>query len=97
MKLDSQQKKIVQELSHKHNLTESQVIEIIDLPFKFIRKEITKIEFTGEETQEEFESKGKNFNIPAIGKLYANYYNFKYVNNARRIKQKKNESGDKDS
>jgi len=87
MKLDSQQKKIVEELAFKHNLTKEQVIEIISLPFKYIRDEIKEIEFTGEETQEEFEAKAKNFNIPAVGKLYASYYNFKYVNNARRIKE----------
>tara|TARA_R110000796_G_scaffold63909_3_gene147823 strand:- start:325 stop:618 length:294 start_codon:yes stop_codon:yes gene_type:complete len=90
MKLDSQQKKIVEELSRKHSLTESQIIEIINLPFKFIRDEIKEIEFTGDETQEEFEAKSKNFNIPAIGKLYGSYYNFKYVNNARRIKEQQN-------
>ena len=84
MKLDSQQKKIVQELCLKHNLTKEEVIEIIESPFIFIRKEIKEIELTGEESKEEFESKIKNFNIPCIGKLHGNYNSFKHINNARR-------------
>tara|TARA_R110000851_G_scaffold71614_3_gene159204 strand:+ start:6281 stop:6568 length:288 start_codon:yes stop_codon:yes gene_type:complete len=94
MKLDPQQKKIVKELSLKHNLTEKQIIEIIVLPFKFIRKEIKEIDFSGEETEEEFNSKVKNFNIPAIGKLYGSYYNFKQINNVRRSKEGSEEPRD---
>ena len=88
MKLDTQQKKIVKELSLKHNLTEKQICEIVELPFKFIREEIKQIEYSGDETKEEFEAKSKNFNIPAIGKLFASYFNFKHINNVRRNKER---------
>lgn len=77
MKFDTEQKKIVKKLMEKYNLTESQVSEIIESPFIFIRKEITEIDFTEIDTKEEFNRIAKNFNIPAIGKLYASYYNFK--------------------
>lgn len=92
MKLDTQQRKIIKELSLKHNLTEKQIMEIVELPFKFIREEIKAIDFKGDETEEEFNKKVKNFNIPAIGKLYGSYYNFKYVNNARRSKERSTKS-----
>jgi hypothetical protein len=94
MKLDSQQKKIIKELSVKHNLTEKQIIEIVKLPFEFIREEIKEIDYSGEETKEEFEAKSKNFNIPAIGKLFASYFNFKNINNVRRSKEGSKDTSD---
>ena len=89
MKLDSQQKKIVKELSLKYNLPIKKVQEIIESPFIFIRKEIQSIDITGDENKEEFENKIINFNIPCIGKLYGNYYSFKYINDARKSRNKK--------
>lgn len=84
MKLDSQHKKIISNLSNKHDLTEKEILEIIESPFIFIRKEVKNIKLEGDETKEEFQKKIKNFNIPAIGKLYANYYNFKSINNGKK-------------
>lgn len=92
MKLDSQQKKIIDELCIKYNLTKEEIFEIIQSPFIFIRKEIKEINFTGLETEEEFNKKVKNFNIPSIGKLYGNYFNFKRINNGRKECIKKREN-----
>lgn len=96
MKLDTQQRKIIDELTYKHKLEKEQIIEIIQLPFKFIKKEIVEIELTGYETQEEFHEKTKNFNIPAIGKLYADYNNFKKVNYVRRREKIQNNRGNEE-
>ena len=43
MKVDYQHKKIITELSKKYNLSEESIIEILESPFKFIRKEIKEI------------------------------------------------------
>lgn len=91
MKLNSQNK-IIEELSERYGISKKEVIEIVTSPFKFIRNETKKIEFTGDETEEEFNEKIKNFNIPSIGKLYGSYYNFKYINNGRSKKSKKGKS-----
>jgi len=90
-KLDSQQTKIIKELSERYNLTKKEILEIVESPFKFIRKEIKELEFQGDETQEEFETKIKNFNIPSLGKLYGNYYNFKRIQDANNKKRRSNE------
>lgn len=89
MVLDREQLKIVKILSKKYNITEDEVVNIIESPFKFIRKEIKAIEMAEEETEESFESKIKNFNIPYLGKLYGSYYNYKNIkkcqNKTRKI------------
>ena len=93
MKVDYQHKKIITELSKKYNLSEESIIEILESPFKFIRKEIKEINLEEVVTEEEFNAATKNFNIPSIGKLYASHYNFKYLKNGR-IKKGNNPTGD---
>jgi hypothetical protein len=77
MKLDKKQRKIVKKLAAKYNIETDEVMKIIESPFVFIRKTITNIDLQSIETEEEFKQKLKNFNIPGIGKLYANIYSFK--------------------
>lgn len=86
MKLDTRQRKIVRNIAIKYGLEIEQAEEIIESPFKFIRKTITKVDLQAIETEEEFITQFKNFNIPYIGKMYANIYNFK------KFKKRKNES-----
>ena len=77
MKLDKRHQFIVKSLMVKYQIDEEQAIEIIESPFKFIRGKVKEVDVTNVETEEEFNEVTKNFNIPCIGKLYANYYNFK--------------------
>lgn len=86
--MNSNEKKIIKELSHKYNLSEDIVKEITDSPFEFIRKTIGEIKLNGDETEEEFNKKAKNFNIPRIGKMYSLYSNFKKINDAKRKKRR---------
>lgn len=92
MKLDNYQYKIIKHLSEKYEISEEEIIEIVYSPFIFIRSIIKNIILTGKETQEEFLKKTKNFNIPSIGKLYANYFNFKRLNNGRKSNSEKGKS-----
>lgn len=84
MKLDRKQRQIINKLAKKYNVTPEQVMEIVELPFAYIRQEIKTISLNGDESREEFEEKTKNFNIPCIGKLHANYFNFKKINNGKK-------------
>lgn len=84
MKLDKRQRSIIKKLAKKHNLEIEQVEDILESPFKFIRKTITAVDAKNIETEEEFLEKCKNFNIPYIGKMYANIYSFKKFKKARQ-------------
>ena len=80
---------------NKYNLTEEEVIKIIESPFIFIRNKVKTLDMTNVETREEFEKQAKNFNIPFIGKLYANYYNFQRIKqNGLRKSRKKDSKGE---
>lgn len=79
MKSNTEQNKIIKELAYKHNLPEEKVKEIIKSPFVFIRNTIKSINFENVKTEEEFNNKVKNFNIPHIGKLYGSFFNFKRI------------------
>jgi len=77
MKLDKRQRNIVKALALKYGVEIDQVTQIIESPFKFIRKTISSVDVPNIKTEEEFLEKCKNFNIPYIGKMYANVYSFK--------------------
>lgn len=63
-------------LSDKYTLDENKVEEIVNSLFIFINKKSEELNIIGNETKEEFIKKTFNYNIPYIGKLYANYYKF---------------------
>lgn len=84
MKLDQTTKKSIKKLSEKYKLEENIINSIVESPFIFIRKTISSIDFENVQTEEQFLDKALNFNIPCIGKMYGNIYNFKRL--------KKNES-----
>ncbi len=86
--MDKRQRTLISELSRKYDLSERQVIEITNSPFEFIRSTISNIKFNGDETEEEFNNKAKNFNIPRIGKMYSLYSNFKKINDAKLKKRR---------
>ena len=91
MKLDKKSKEVIKKLTNKYNLSEEEVIEIIQSPFIFIRKTITSIDLTNVKSDEEFEKTIKNFNIPYIGKLYGNIYNFKRIKNELKRNKRRNQ------
>jgi hypothetical protein len=84
MNLDTQQRKIVNDLMIKYNLSEKEVIEIIESPFIFIRQTIKELDVEDIKTEEEFNNKIKNFNIPSIGKLHGSYYNYKNIQKCKK-------------
>jgi len=76
----------IKEIADKHGLTVDEVKEIVLSPTKFIQEKSKGIIFEDGLTREEFDKKKKNFNIPAIGKLYASYFLY------NEIQKKKNKN-----
>ena len=76
----------IKEIADKHGLTVDEVKEIVSSPTKFIQEKSKDITFEDGLTREEFDKKKKNFNIPAIGKLYASYFLY------NEIQKKKNKN-----
>lgn len=87
MRLDKEQRKLIKDICSKYNINEEQALDIIKAPMRFIRKITSEIKLTEDMSEEEFEKKTFNFNIPHIGKLYADYHLYKKINNVKRNKK----------
>lgn len=71
-------------LSKKYNITESEVKEIYDLYWKYIKEIITKEDLKSL-NEEEFDSKRININITGIGKLCCSKQRFEGINKKYKI------------
>lgn len=83
---------LIKSIAEKHGVEVSDVKDVKDSLFRFIRKKIGELDFTNVKSEEEFNKVKKNFNIPRIGKLYASYRNLKKINynkNVRRHQQRR--------
>jgi phage/plasmid-associated DNA primase len=90
-------KQKIKELSDKYGIDEEEIEKIIESQYRFIKNTIEKIDFKNDLSEEEFNKIKKNFNIPCIGKIYTNYYQYCKVNGLKyeRIKKSAEEiSGD---
>lgn len=67
------------ELANKYNLEEREVELMIRAPYEFIRSKTKELDFSEEINKEDFDKMKTNFNIPAIGKLYASHYLHKRI------------------
>ena len=74
MRVNKRDRIKIKEIAEKYNITYEEAKAIISSQFSFIRKKLSNMEFEDGLTSEEFEKKKTNFNIPAIGKLYASNY-----------------------
>ena len=88
MRLDKEERKILKAICEKYNVTEKQALEAIKAPMRFIREKTKEINLGDDVTKEEFEELTYNFNIPFIGKLYANYNNHKRYIDVKRKRNK---------
>lgn len=76
---DSPISKNIQLTSKQCNVSEKDVEEVIDDMYEFIRSKAQEPEFSFMNL-EEFQKTKKNFNIPALGKLYVSEGKFKHLN-----------------
>ena len=96
MRLDREQTKIIKELMKKYELTQEEVFEIIKAPTRFIRDKLRTVDVPKGLDKKNFEKATPNFNIPSIGKLYGNYYNYKRFINDTSKKSKAGSSETQD-
>lgn len=94
MKFSRAHEIVIKQIADKHGLTVDEVKEIVGTPTKFIQEKSKTIVFEDGLTREEFDKKKKNFNIPAIGKLYASYFLY---NEIQKKKNKKKNEGSKET
>lgn len=95
MKFSRAHEIVIKTIADKHGLTVDEVKEIITTPTRFIQEKSKEITFEDGLTREEFDKKKKNFNIPAIGKLYASYFLYNEIQ--KKKNKKKNEGSNKAS
>lgn len=79
-----------EEIAKKHGMQLSEISNIFESQFSFMRETIKALELE-DLSEEEFNKLKTNFNIPNIGKLYTNYKVLTYIKkqkeNARRLKE----------
>jgi len=74
MRLDKEQYEIIVSLAKKYGLSQKEVLEIVESPFKMIRETTKNLNRPAEGmTKEEFDNHMVNFNIPKIGKLHGSF------------------------
>ena len=88
MKFNRAHEAVIKEIAEKHGLTVEEVKEIVSTPTRFIQEKSKEIVFEDGLTREEFDKKKKNFNIPAIGKLYASYFLYNEIQKKKNKKKK---------
>jgi len=75
------------ELAQKYGLDVADVEIMVKEPYEFIREKTKELTFEDDLTKEKFNKMKTNFNLPAIGKLYASHYLY---NKIQENKKKKN-------
>jgi hypothetical protein len=83
--LKESEKKKIEEMSEKYNLTFEEVKDIVYSPIEMMRETISNIDIDQNASEEEFKALKTNFNMPKLFKLHASYYAFKQI-----IKKKNN-------
>ena len=86
MRLSRADKIKAAEIAEKHGITFDEAKAIIASQWQFIREKTKGLDFPDGLTKEEFEKKKTNFNIPAIGKLYASFYLYSRIQKNKKKK-----------
>ena len=80
MRQNRAEKLKLKEIANKYNITTDEAIEVVSSMYAFIKEKTGELDFGTTLTEEEFLKIKSNFNIPCIGKFYANYYIYKRYN-----------------
>ncbi len=86
MKLNRADSIKAKEIADKHGVTIDEMKKIISAPYDFIQKKAKEIKLEDDLTREEFDAIKKNFNIPALGKLYASHYQYNEIQKKKKKK-----------
>jgi hypothetical protein len=72
------------ELAKKHNMDLNLMKKLLASPYEFIHKTTKDINFKDGLTKEEFENIKKDFNIPALGKIFASNYLYNEIQKKKK-------------
>ena len=82
----------IKRIAAKYGFTSKQVHDMVQSQYDYINKTISETILPTDLTEEEFNKTTKNFNIPAIGKLYSSYKVYKLINKNATKRSKSNEA-----
>jgi hypothetical protein len=86
MKLNRADAIKAKELAEKYNIDLDLMKKIIASPYEFIQKKTRELDLEDGLTKEEFSKIKTDFNIPALGKVFASHYMY------NEIQKKKNKN-----
>ena len=86
MKLNRADAIKAKELAEKYDMDLDLMKKIIASPYEFVQKKTRELDFKDGITKEEFDKMKTDFNIPALGKIFAS----NYLYNEIQKKKKKN-------
>jgi hypothetical protein len=80
MRLTKAQKIEITRIAKEKGFSYDQVEKMIRSQYAFIYESLKNLDLPRDLTEEEFKKVAKNYNIPAIGKLYSSYTVYKKLN-----------------
>lgn len=80
----------IEEIAERYNISFEQAKEIVYSPYEFMKETLSGINLERNLTEEEFDKKKTNFNMPSLFKLFASYYAYNEI----QKKVKKNQSNE---
>lgn len=85
---DDKIKILIHKLGLKYNLQDKIIKKIVNSPYKFTRETITNLDFSGIETEEDYNKFKTNFIYLYIGKIYTSYnILMKFRNQRNRLEE----------
>jgi hypothetical protein len=70
----------IKKLAEKYGITYEDASKVIQSQYDFIRDNLKALKLPLDLSEEEFHKTTKNYNIPALGKLYASWLIYKKIN-----------------
>lgn len=80
MKINKAERLKINEIAASYGFAPAQVDKMIQSQYDFIRSTLRDLKLPKDLSEEEFYKATKNFNIPAIGKLFSSYPVYKKLN-----------------
>lgn len=74
----------ITELSKKHGIDVDLMKKLISSPYEFIQQKTRRLDFKDGLTKAEFDEMKTNFNIPALGKVFASNYLYNEIQKKKK-------------
>ena len=84
MKLNRADAIKAKELAEKYDMDLDLMKKIIASPYEFVQKKTRELDFKDGITKEEFDKMKTDFNIPALGKIFASNYLYNEIQKKKK-------------